>query len=76
MCSVPEMSKRAYGISSGRASGMSAFCGSMFTTGSFGTPDGTSRCTTGHRRNSATTSIRGSGLTTTGCFTAASIGWS
>ena len=49
-------------------------CGSTPMTGSFGTPDGTSRCTIGQRRNAATATRRGSGFTATGWPTADSIG--
>ena len=70
----PSNSKRAYGISSGRASARTTSNGSMPNT--FGTPGGASRCITGQRLRNAIACNRGSGLTATGCPTARSSGTS
>ena len=70
MFSTPAMSKRAYGISSGRANCSATFCSSTPSSGILTTPGDTSRLTIGHRRSVAITTMLGSGLTTTGWPTA------
>ena len=62
------------GYSAGRAKRIANCCSSSPITGIFRTPGDTSRLSVGQRRAAAMSTIRGSGLTTTGWPTAASSG--